>query len=46
MLKKTLEETLTPDPQQHTKAMIISNLKPHMVIAPPQYASYTLNLAK
>jgi hypothetical protein len=32
--------------QQHTKAMIISNLKPHMVAAPPQCTSYTLNLAK
>jgi hypothetical protein len=46
-LKKQIpEKTLTPDPQQQSKAMIISNLKPQLVVAPPEFASYTLNPAK
>jgi hypothetical protein len=44
--KTSPRKALTPNHQQHTKAMIISNLKLQMVVAPPKSVSYTLNLVK
>jgi hypothetical protein len=38
IVKKKNPEALIPDPQEHIKAMIILNLKPQLVVAPPKCA--------